>query len=528
MTLSLPFEVLYILYILQKNNFEAFIVGGAVRDLIINSIKKQSDKIISDFDFTTNATPEQIQKLFKDSFYENDFGTVGVAHEHLLEQMQLELKLPQENLQSLLSKTKPETKDKIIDYAKSTKLHESLNLPDSKSYIPHPKSIHPFEITTFRTEGEYQDFRRPDSVSWGKTIEEDLNRRDFSVNAMALSINSEELDKIFSKPINSNYCLQPNAYSLIDPHTGIKDLAATQIRAVGEPEKRFSEDSLRMLRAIRLAVQLNMEIEPETLAAISKNQQLINHISLERIGDEFMKIMASNNPTLGINLLDQTGLIKYVLPELLDAKDIQQGGHHNTDVWTHSLDALANCPSTDPVVRLSTLLHDVSKPETVQEIKGQITNYNHEIVGSRVAVKVARRLRLSKKDQQKIFTLVRYHMFYYQPKHTDASIRRFMRKVGLENLDDILALREGDRLGSGARKTSWRLEEMKKRMIEQLHQPFEIRDLAINGDDLMKEFNLKPGKQIGEILHKLFEVVLEDPEKNNKEILLTKAKELAK
>jgi len=161
----------------------------------------------------------------------------------------------------------------------------------------------------------------------------------------------------------------------------------------------------------------------------------------------------------------------------------RQGGHHNTDVWTHSLDALKECPNPDPIVRLATLLHDIAKPQTFEIRDNKITFYNHEIVGSRITDKIAKRLKFSKIDRRRLFTLVRHHMFYYQPQNSDAAIRRFMRKVSLENIDDILDLREGDRLGSGARKTSWRLEEMKQRMIEQLNQPMEVTDLAINGHD---------------------------------------------
>jgi putative nucleotidyltransferase with HDIG domain len=233
-----------------------------------------------------------------------------------------------------------------------------------------------------------------------------------------------------------------------------------------------------------------------------------------------MKMIGSRYPAEAITLLDETGILTHILPELLQTKGVEQAGHHTTDVWTHSLDALRTCPSTDPVVRLATLLHDIAKPQTQQITDTTITFYNHEVIGARVAKKIAERLRLSRRDCDRVFTLVRYHMFYYQPENTDASIRRFMRKVGLENINDILDLREGDRLGSGARHTSWRLEEMKQRMVEQLHQPFSIQDLAIDGHDLMETFSLKPGPQLGKILQQLFEKVLDEPELNTKESLL--------
>jgi putative nucleotidyltransferase with HDIG domain len=344
---------------------------------------------------------------------------------------------------------------------------------------------------------------------------------------MALNIKQTTLDNFFDQKVfPPTMELEPSQYNLIDPFGGLKDLAQKEITAVGEPSLRFREDALRILRAVRFATQLEMVISPTTLKAIIEHAPSIKHISWERIQDEFFKILSSPLPKQGIELMVETGLLEFILPELLEGKDIEQGGHHNTDVWTHSLDAVSHCPSPDPVVRLATLLHDIGKPRTQQIADGKITFYNHEIVGSRMASKIAKRFKLSKKDTDRIFTLVRYHMFYYQPQNSDASIRRFMRKVGLENIDDILDLREADRLGSGARKTSWRLEEMKQRMVEQLNQPLEVRDLAIDGHDLIDELKLKPGKQLGEILNKLFEEVLEKPELNTKETLLEKAKQL--
>ncbi len=190
------------------------------------------------------------------------------------------------------------------------------------------------------------------------------------------------------------------------------------------------------------------------------------------------------------------------------------------------MDALANCPSSDPIVKLATLLHDIGKPATYQLRNGEITFYNHEIVGSRIADRIGQRLHLSKRELRRLFILVRHHMFYYQPENSDAAIRRFMTRVGLENIDDILALREGDRLGSGVRKTSWRLEEMKERIVGQLNQPMAVTDLAISGHDLMAQFDLKPGPWIGAVLDKLLEEVLDNPELNTKEQLLKLAQEL--
>ena len=506
MKLSIRKEALFVIKTLQSQGFEAYLVGGAVRDVII-ATQQDADpsQAIKDYDFATNATPQEIQELFPESFYENEFGTVAITHQELLQQMGVE---PSE---TILPKPHQPPQHKIIDLAQATKIHESLGTPaeieETESTI---KYLPDFEITTYRSGEVYADFRRPDpkQLTWGKTIEEDLQRRDFTINAMALKH------------------IKGDNFELIDPFDGLKDLEQHLVKTVNEPTERFQEDALRMLRAVRFAVQLNLQINDQTFEAIATHAKLITKISWERISDEFLKIIATDYPAEGISLLDEAGLLEFILPEILECKGVEQGGHHNTDVWTHSLDALKECPSPDPIVRLGTLLHDIAKPQTFEIRDDKITFYNHEIIGSRMADKIAKRLKFSKNQRQRLFTLVRHHMFYYQPRNKDASIRRFMRKVGLESIDDILDLREADRLGSGARKTSWRLEEMKQRMIDQLNQPMEVTDLAISGHDLMKEFDLKPGAWIGETLNKLLEQVLENPELNTKEKLIELAKKI--
>jgi len=517
--MHLPFPVLYILQQLQQQGFEAYVVGGAVRDLLIEQQAAPdsadfTQSSATDFDFTTNAKPEQILAVFPDAFYENKFGTVSLTHQELC------LKL---GLAPTETETTEQLDEKVIDVAHATKLHVSLS-PTLATETFYPQKNPDYQITTYRSEEVYDDFRRPTSMNWGETLDQDLERRDFTINAMALAITSEVLDShLINQATESRVAVIK--YRLIDPFHGQDDLNDAIIHSVGEAKVRFQEDALRMLRAIRFAVQLNFHIGQETFSAIQANAQLIQHISAERVRDEFLKILASDFPTEGILLLDEVGLLTYILPELLEAKGIAQSGHHTTDVWVHSLDALRYTPSSDPIVRLATLLHDIAKPAT-QRFSGQnITFYNHEIVGARTARRIAERFKLSKKDIQRVFTLVRYHMFHYQPNHTDAAIRRFMRNVGLDNIDDILALREGDRLGSGAKHTSWRLEEMKQRMQEQLHQPFAITDMALNGDDLIQELRLQPGPIIGTLLTSLFEQVLEKPELNEKATLLKMAQD---
>lgn len=444
-----PAPVHTILRTLQQADFEAFVVGGAVRDLI-----RQAP--VRDWDFTTNATPEQIQQLFPDHFYDNQFGTVGVAGKYVGD-------------------------------------------------TEHPEEV--YEITTYRSESEYADHRRPNSVEWGKTLIEDLTRRDFTINAMAMDPSGR----------------------IIDPFHGETDLRSGVIKAVGNPEERFHEDALRMLRAIRFGAQLGFIIEPKTLIAIQTHAATIQHISWERIRDEFLKILSSEYPDDGINLLHTTGLLQFILPELLEGKGVDQAHHHIYDVWTHTLLSVKHCPSKDPIVRFAVLLHDIAKPRTANKPKRPdgteepVTFYNHEVIGAHMAKEIAQRFRLSKKDTSRIFTLVRWHMFVYDKQVTDAYIRRFIRRVGVDNIEDMIALRIADRVGSGAKRTSWRLEEMQERIREQLVQPFSLRDLKIDGDDLMREFNLRPGPILGTILKNLFEEVLEEPSRNTREYLLQKS-----
>lgn len=418
------------------------------------------DKPVTDWDLATDATPEKMLTISPDAFYNNLFGTVSFPT------------------------ATPESEHKGV-----------------------------VEVTTFRTESSYSDNRRPDNVSWGKTIEEDLERRDFTINAIALlpsALNSE----------------------LIDPYQGQKDLEAKLIRAVGDPHQRFQEDALRLMRAIRFASQLGFTIEEQTMQAITTNAQLLSHIAKERIRDELMKILASDFPYEGIILLRNTGLLEHILPELLEGVDISQarpGRHHTSDVFTHNVMSLKFCTSTDPVVRFATLIHDVGKPRVAaKDHSGHVIFYNHEVMGARMAYEICERLRFSKKDRQKVVTLIRWHMFTVDEHITDAAVRRFIRRVGVENVKDMMDLRIGDRLGGGTQTAeSWRLKLFKKRIEEQLAPaPFSVNDLAIDGNDVMKELQIKPSRKIGEFLQKLFEEVDEDLSKNNREYLLKRLKEL--
>ncbi|MBI2032918.1 MAG: HD domain-containing protein [Candidatus Levybacteria bacterium] len=458
---KIPNDVLGIYKQLQDSGFEVFFVGGCVRDLM-------TKREVKDWDITTNATPEQIQQVFSESFYDNTFGTVGI---------------PLKNVE--------ETEHKGI-----------------------------IEITTYRSESEYKDRRHPEKVTWGKTIEEDLARRDFTINSIALKL-------------TNNQELITNNYALVDPFNGQEDLQNRLIRAVGDPDQRFKEDALRLMRAIRIATVFSFTIEEKTWNAITNDAALIKEIASERVRDELLKILASEFPYEGIMLLKNAGLLDFIFPELLDGVDISQvrpGRHHTTDVFTHNILSLKFCPSPDPVVRFATLIHDIGKPKVAGTDKdGLVTFYNHEIVGAKIAREIAERLRFSKKDRDKIVSLIRWHMFTVDEHITDAAVRRFIRRVGIDNVKDMMDLRVGDRLGGGTQTAeSWRLKLFKKRVEEQLQPaPFSINDLTIDGNDIMQELSLKPGPKVGEILQKLFVEVDEDLSKNTRDYLLNRLHELA-
>jgi len=437
MEFDIPEKVEKLINKFKENKAEIYIVGGAVRDLMLK-------RKVKDWDFTTNLVPEEIQKIFpKNSFYNNKFGTISVVYG-----------------------------DDI------------------------------FEVTTFRTEQGYSDSRHPDEVKWGKTLEEDLQRRDFTVNAMALE----------------------NGEKLIDLYNGQNDLEKKIIKTVGNPDERFSEDALRMMRAIRIASQIGFLIEEKTFESIQKNAKLIQKIAGERVRDELFKILLSPVPSDGIILLKNSGLLKEIIPELLDGYGMVQKGHHIDDVWTHNLKTLDNCSSNDPVTKLAALLHDVGKPKSMIGEGEERTFHNHEIIGSRMAVNIGKRLRLSNKELEKLFKLVRWHMFSVITTQTDKAVRRFIRNVTTDYIDDMIAMRRADRLGSGSKETSWRWELFKERIVEVQKQPFSIKDLKINGQDVMEILEIKPSRKVGEVLNAIFKEVEEKPELNNREILLEKIK----
>jgi putative nucleotidyltransferase with HDIG domain len=351
-------------------------------------------------------------------------------------------------------------------------------------------------------------------VEWGKTIEEDLKRRDFTINAMAI--------QNLPPPPPLTKGGEKNNFRIVDLFNGQEDIKNKIIRAVGEPDERFSEDALRMMRAVRLSAQLKFVIEEKTFTSIQQNAKLLQKIAGERIREELFLILKSDHPGDGMIILKNSGILGEIIPEMLLGVGMAQKGHHIYDVWKHSLETLNNCELIDPLTRLAAFLHDIGKAKAIKEIGGENTFYNHEVVGSRMAVAIGKRLKLSNEELQKLFILVRWHMFTATEMQTDKAIRRFIRNVTVPYLEDMIALRRGDRIGSGAKESSWRWELFKKRLIEVQKQPFSIKDLKVNGEDVMEILKIKPGRRVGEILSKLFAEVEEEPKLNEREVLLTK------
>jgi len=460
-SLLIPKEVKKIVEKLGKAGFEAYVVGGCVRDFLIGKKPK-------DWDITTSATPKKTQKIFPDSVYENQFGTVGIK-----------------------------TKEKDL-------------------------TLKIIEVTTFRIEGKYSDKRHPDDIRFAKSIKEDLSRRDFTINTLALKIKKNK------------------GFEIIDPYKGQNDLNHKIIRCVGEPDKRFSEDALRLMRAIRFNVELGIingwKIEDKTWKAVESNSRLIKVISQERIRDELVKILLSKEATNGMFLLHKSGLLRYIIPELEEGINVKQNKHHIYTVWEHgirSLDYAAN-NEYDLEVRLASLFHDIAKPKVKAGEGKNCTFYGHEVLGAKMVSRILSRLKFSKDLIDKVVTLVRYHGFFYEVETTtDASIRRLLIKVGKDNIEALAQVREADRIGSGCPKAVpfklrhflFRVEKILKE--QKGHQP-SLKMLKVDGEDIMKIAKLEAGPRIGYILNILLEQILDDPNRNTKEILTHDILELSK
>ena len=448
---DIPKEVLYVSDTLEKEGFEAYLIGGCVRDLLIGKKPK-------DWDVTTNAHPDEIERIFPETYCNNEYGTVGV----------------------------------VIDDAED----ETLRV---------------IEVTPYRTESEYSDARRPNSVMFGVSLEEDLKRRDFTINAIAYS---------------------PKEEKIIDLFEGLADIEKKRLKTVGDPDERFSEDALRMMRAVRLSCELNFALETGTLTSITNNRANLSRISMERISEEFLRIIGSTAPMQGIVLLERLGLLDYILPELKEAIGCEQGGAHAYDVYEHILRTLQAGAdkgfSTE--LRLAALFHDIAKPAT-RRIGGknkEYTFYGHEVVGAKMTRVILQRLKLPRETIDIVEKLVRNHMFFSDPDQiTLSAVRRTIVRIGEDHIEDLLNLRVCDRIGTGRPKEQpFRFRQYKAMVDQALRDPISVRMLKIDGNKIMEITGEKPGKKLGYLLHALLEEVLDNPGKNTEDHLKARVLEL--
>lgn len=439
LALAVPNDVERVVETLIANGFEAFVVGGCVRDAL-RGVDPQ------DWDVATSAKPDEIQRLFKRSLYTNRFGTVVVS-----------------------------------------------------------SGAHEIEVTTYRIEADYADHRRPDEVAFTESLHEDLARRDFTMNAMAWRPTAD-------------------GGELVDPFGGRADLDAKLVRAVGDPTERFAEDALRMLRAVRFAAVLRMRIEARTADAIVTNAGLASALSGERIQQELNKILLADPPSTGIRLLSDLGLLAVLCPELEVCKTIPQDKAVAQDVFEHSLITVDATPP-DLVLRLAGLFHDVGKAETMAD--GHF--HQHEFVGEAITRRTLRRWKYPKDLVAAVAHLIRHHMFWYQTDWTGSAVRRFIRKVGLDSIPDLFALRRADNIGSGSRAPRmYALDDLWARVEGEIERStaFSPRDLEVDGTDVMRELAIGPGPEVGRIIAAVFERVLDDPDLNTRERLLPLIREV--
>lgn len=436
MEINIPNYIIFILDKLESSGFESYIVGGSVRDILLG-------KEPNDFDIATNAKPEDIENIFQDN--------------------------------------------KTIDIGKE---FGTIKILLDKEEV---------EVTTFRTEGNYLDGRRPEWVKFVPAIEDDLSRRDFTINAIAYNKKT----------------------GIVDPFNGVKDLEKKIIRSVGNPKERFKEDYLRILRAVRFSTVLDFEIEKETLKAAEEYGSNISNVSMERINQEFFKILLSSKPSKGIELMREIGLLDIILPEIIPSIGFnQQNPHHNKDVYNHILCAIDNSP---PIlkVRLAAFFHDMGKPHTISiDEKGIGHFYGHDKVGAKIAKQALERMKAPHKLNEEVTILVSEHMTHHA-RFKDKGLKKLIRRVGVENIYDLFELQKADRKCSNEYASIEHILDMEKRVdsILDKREAFDTNQLDINGNDLLK-IGFKEGKIIGEVLEYLLEKVIENPSINKKEKLL--------
>ncbi len=451
---AIPQEIISAIETLEKGGFQAYLVGGCVRDIFLGRKPK-------DWDITTNAKPEDIQAIFPKTVYENTFGTVAVVNEFTTD--------------------------------------ETLKI---------------VEITPYRTESNYTDRRHPDKINFSDKLEDDIKRRDFTVNAIAINLSNGAIKDI------------------IDLYGGISDIRDKVIKTVGEAKDRFNEDALRMMRAIRLAVELGFTCNHDTLMAIQSHSNLIKDVSIERIRDEFTKIIMSDNPKLGIEMLRDSKLLQFIIPELESGIGIKQPQAHMYDVWEHLLRTLQHSADKnyDLEMRLAALFHDIGKPKTkgFSHETNQPTFYGHEVVGSRETRRILDRMKFSRGTIEKVTKLVRWHMFFADPEQISlAGVRRMVVNVGPDNIWNLMNLRMCDRIGTGRPKEDpYRLRKYKAMIEEAVRAPISVKMLKIDGKKIMEVNKIQPGPKVGMILNALMEEVLDNPDLNTEDYLEKKSIEL--
>ncbi len=471
---ALPRHVRYVVATLRAHGFEAYAVGGAVRDRLLA-------RRPGDWDVATSAEPRYVLSVFPHAV------PTGLKHGTV----------------TVLWPTAQTGAGRRPVEAEPPETGGSLDAE------PEPRFL-PVDVTTYRVEGPYSDLRRPDTVRFTRSLREDLARRDFTINALALGLDGR----------------------VLDPYGGVGDLARRVIRAVGDPNDRFAEDALRMMRAVRLAAELGFELQPATARAVRANARLLSRIAIERVREEFDRCLLSPDPARALELLRTLGLLEHIIPELLEGVQFEQNEHHAYTVWEHTLIALASVP---PVLRLrlAALLHDAAKPRTLSIEDGRRHFFNHEKVGAEMAGRILERLRYDRGTTAKVVHLVRSHMaLHWQPEMKDAAVRRLINRVGPENISDLLYLRRADRRAAGTKEgpislgTAALLVRIERIMKED--QAFTIQDLAIDGTDVMRVGKLPPGPQVGLILKRLLEEVLEDPGLNDRARLEARVREIVR